>query len=94
MHPPHRPARKGDAGSDPNEAVAFWLRMRELGRNGGPHAFLATHPSSDRRIEERRDPLPEAKRGQAGCRRRTRAEIGAGRCGQRHAGQGTAAHIN
>jgi predicted Zn-dependent protease len=46
-------------GYDPTEAVAFWRRMQQLAGDGGPPAFLATHPSSARRIEELLEQLPE-----------------------------------
>jgi metalloendopeptidase OMA1, mitochondrial len=51
------------AGYEPTEAVAFWRRMQQLAGNGGPPAFLATHPSSARRIEELLEQLPETRTG-------------------------------
>jgi metalloendopeptidase OMA1, mitochondrial len=47
------------AGYEPTEAVAFWRRMQQLAGDGGPPAFLATHPSSVRRIEELLEQMPE-----------------------------------
>lgn len=51
-----------DAGYRPRQAVAFWRRMQERTDNGGPPPFLATHPSSARRIEELLRRLPETSR--------------------------------
>jgi predicted Zn-dependent protease len=51
------------AGYEPTEAVAFWRRMQQLAGDGGPPAFLATHPSSARRIEELLEQLPEIRTG-------------------------------
>lgn len=47
------------AGYRPREAIAFWKRMEQLSGNGGVPQFLATHPSSARRIEELLQRLPE-----------------------------------
>jgi predicted Zn-dependent protease len=47
------------AGYDPEESVPFWERMNALG-SGGPE-FLSTHPSSETRISDLRDWIPEAK---------------------------------
>jgi predicted Zn-dependent protease len=47
------------AGYRPREAVAFWRRMQQLSGNDGVPQFLATHPSSARRIEELLRRLPE-----------------------------------
>jgi predicted Zn-dependent protease len=49
------------AGYQPTEAVAFWQRMQQLSGNGGPPTFLATHPSTAKRIEELLERLPEIK---------------------------------
>ena len=51
------------AGYEPTEAVAFWRRMQQLAGDGGPPDFLATHPSSARRIEELLERLPELESG-------------------------------
>jgi predicted Zn-dependent protease len=47
------------AGFEPAEAIAFWQRMQQLTGDGGAPHFLATHPSSARRIEELLERLPE-----------------------------------
>jgi predicted Zn-dependent protease len=46
------------AGYEPAQAVAFWRRMLALEGEGGPPAFLATHPASERRIEALERLLP------------------------------------
>ncbi len=46
------------AGYDPREAVGFWERMAELGGGGGP-SWLSTHPSSQERIRQIQNLLPE-----------------------------------
>lgn len=48
-----------EAGFDPQEAVALWQNMQQVGGNGPP-AFLSTHPSSRQRIETLREHMPEA----------------------------------
>jgi predicted Zn-dependent protease len=53
------------AGYRPREAIAFWKRMQQLSGNGVPQ-FLATHPSSARRIEELLQRLPELEKNAAG----------------------------
>jgi predicted Zn-dependent protease len=53
------------AGYAPTEAIAFWRRMQQLGGNGGPPPFLATHPSNAQRIEELLERLPELESGVA-----------------------------
>lgn len=41
------------AGYDPNEAVAFWQRMAEAGKNSQkPPKLLSTHPADESRIAE------------------------------------------
>lgn len=47
---------------NPEEAVAFWQRMKELSaRSGGkPPEWLSTHPADDNRIAQLRQLLPEA----------------------------------
>ena len=47
------------AGYDPTEAVAFWERMAKASK-GGNFAFLSTHPSDEKRIEEIKKFLPKA----------------------------------
>jgi predicted Zn-dependent protease len=49
------------AGYDPAEAVSFWERMSSLSGNSPPE-FLSTHPSSESRIREMKNFLPEAAR--------------------------------
>jgi predicted Zn-dependent protease len=49
------------AGYDPEEAVPFWERMRDLSGGSAPPEFLSTHPSDERRIENLRGWIPEAK---------------------------------
>jgi predicted Zn-dependent protease len=49
------------AGYDPAEAVSFWERMSNLSGNSPPE-FLSTHPSSESRIREMKNFLPEASR--------------------------------
>ncbi|KAI9504044.1 peptidase family M48-domain-containing protein [Coemansia spiralis] len=53
---------------DPNEAVAFWQRMRAAEETAPPQ-FLSTHPSSASRVDGIRDLLPQAqmKRDAANC---------------------------
>jgi predicted Zn-dependent protease len=47
------------AGYNPNEAIPFWKRMAAISTNPMP-AFLSTHPSDAKRIEEIKKYLPEA----------------------------------
>ncbi len=47
------------AGYDPEAAIGVWERMANLG-GGGPE-FLSTHPEPERRIENMRGWMPEAK---------------------------------
>ena len=54
------------AGYRPREAVAFWQRMQQLSGNDGVPQFLATHPSSARRVEELLQRLPELEKNAAG----------------------------
>lgn len=48
------------AGYDPTAAEGFWQRMAALG-GGEPPEWLSTHPSNNRRIDEIRRLLPEAR---------------------------------
>lgn len=48
------------AGYDPIEAAHLWVRMKEKG-GGAPPEFLSTHPSSDKRINNIKAWVPEAK---------------------------------
>lgn len=47
------------AGYDPNEAVAFWRRMMQA-KDKAPPEFLSTHPTTERRIKEIEQWIPEA----------------------------------
>jgi predicted Zn-dependent protease len=47
------------AGYDPNEAPEFWKRMA-AGKEGEPPEFLSTHPSSETRINNLKQWMPEA----------------------------------
>jgi predicted Zn-dependent protease len=49
------------AGYDPEEAVPFWERMSDLSGGKTSPEFLSTHPSDERRIENLRGWIPEAK---------------------------------
>ena len=53
------------AGYEPTAAIAFWRRMQQVAGDGGQPDFLATHPSSARRIEELLERLPELESGAA-----------------------------
>jgi predicted Zn-dependent protease len=49
------------AGYDPEEAIRFWQRMREVAaKKGKPPEFLSTHPADDTRIANLQKYLPEA----------------------------------
>ncbi|MBI5493262.1 MAG: M48 family metallopeptidase [Deltaproteobacteria bacterium] len=48
------------AGYDPHAAVAFWKRMNEAKKGGGPPEFLSTHPSDEKRIERIESLVPKA----------------------------------
>lgn len=50
------------AGYDPAVSVQLWERMAELERGDRPPEFLSTHPSSDTRIVQLREWIPEAMR--------------------------------
>jgi predicted Zn-dependent protease len=47
------------AGYDPREAPRFWQRMAAQGGEAPPE-FMSTHPSSQSRVENLREKLPEA----------------------------------
>jgi predicted Zn-dependent protease len=47
------------AGYDPREAIPFWERMSQSG-GAQPPAYLSTHPSHERRIEDLRTFMPRA----------------------------------
>jgi predicted Zn-dependent protease len=48
------------AGYDPEQAVAFWQRMREAGRASLPE-ILSDHPSDSRRMEKMQEWVPLAR---------------------------------
>lgn len=48
------------AGYNPNEAVSFWQRMEGISSGNNTPAFLSTHPSNKKRIENIQKQLPEA----------------------------------
>jgi predicted Zn-dependent protease len=50
------------AGYDPAVSVQLWERMAALERGDRPPEFLSTHPSSDTRIAQLREWIPEAMR--------------------------------
>ncbi|MEQ8623970.1 MAG: M48 family metallopeptidase [Vicingaceae bacterium] len=50
------------AGYDPNEAVKFWERMAAMKNGQAPPEFLSTHPSDERRINDIKSFIPEAKK--------------------------------
>jgi predicted Zn-dependent protease len=50
------------AGYDPRAAIDFWQAMDKQTEDGGPPAFLSTHPGHGRRIQQLRGWLPEAMR--------------------------------
>jgi predicted Zn-dependent protease len=50
------------AGYDPAVSVQLWERMAALERGARPPEFLSTHPSSDTRIMQLREWIPEAMR--------------------------------
>lgn len=50
------------AGYDPKSAVEFWQRMMSAASAGGkPPEFLSDHPSDEKRIEQIKNWLPEAR---------------------------------
>jgi predicted Zn-dependent protease len=54
-----------EAGYEPMAAIEFWRRMQQVAGDGGQLDFLATHPSSARRIEELLERLPALENGAA-----------------------------
>jgi len=49
------------AGYDPREAISFWQRMNEKGKEKTrPPEFLSTHPAPESRIREIESFIPEA----------------------------------
>jgi len=50
------------AGYDPAVAINFWQRMAALKGGSAPPEFLSTHPSDERRINDIRAYLPEARK--------------------------------
>ena len=51
------------AGYNPEEAVKFWQRFSEVnGKSGGQLWFLSTHPVDEKRIEQIRVWMAEAKK--------------------------------
>jgi len=49
------------AGYDPEEAVAFWERMREMSGGSRVPEVLSDHPSDERRIAQMKGWVPWAK---------------------------------
>lgn len=49
------------AGFDPDESVAFWLRMEQLSGGRAPPEFLSDHPSSETRVQQLRAWAPKAR---------------------------------
>jgi predicted Zn-dependent protease len=49
------------AGYDPDEALVFWQHMARLSRGGQLPEILSNHPSDQRRIEQLRKWIPQAK---------------------------------
>jgi len=49
------------AGYEPEAAVEFWQRMTSLGGSSVPQ-FLSTHPSDEKRVEEMKNYIGEARR--------------------------------
>lgn len=50
------------AGYDPEEAITFWQRMASSSNGQKPPQFLSTHPSDEKRINDLRAFMPEAKK--------------------------------
>jgi len=52
-------------GYDPNQAIAFWKRMRQASKGKEPPEWLSDHPSDAHRVDRVEKWLPEAKRAYA-----------------------------
>ncbi|MCK6519018.1 M48 family metallopeptidase [Myxococcota bacterium] len=50
------------AGYPPSESIDVWDRMAKASGGGGTPAFLSTHPSEDKRQENLKDWMPQAKK--------------------------------
>jgi predicted Zn-dependent protease len=50
------------AGYDPAVAADFWKRMAANKNGQAPPEFMSTHPSDERRIQDIKDYLPEARK--------------------------------
>jgi predicted Zn-dependent protease len=50
------------AGYNPEAAINFWQRMAEQSKGQAPPEFLSTHPSDERRINDLKKFMPEAKK--------------------------------
>jgi predicted Zn-dependent protease len=48
------------AGYDPRAAIDFWTKMGKQSQGKAPPEFASTHPSSERRLRQLREMLPEA----------------------------------
>lgn len=53
------------AGYDPDEALVFWQHMQRLSRGGELPEILSNHPSDQRRIDQIRRWIPQAKAAKA-----------------------------
>jgi predicted Zn-dependent protease len=49
-----------DAGYDPRESMALWVRMGQSSGGDGPSEFMSTHPSHGTRIDQLKKWMPEA----------------------------------
>jgi predicted Zn-dependent protease len=50
------------AGYNPEAAIDFWRRMSESSKGQKPPEFMSTHPSDERRINDLKSFMPEAKK--------------------------------
>jgi len=48
------------AGYNPREAIALWQRMEKASNGQAPPEFMSTHPSTEHRIQQLQEYLPEA----------------------------------